>query len=108
MLSFIRRRLTKLRALPIGEMLAFAAREPEGTWEAERRRGPREYMLESRSPASLEETLKRRFSGSSRIEPTQQTLVVRNIIALHGKPCGKRVPYPTELDLRCLRLGGLP
>jgi len=45
MLSLIRRRLTKLRALPIGEMLAFATREPEGTWEADRMRGPREYTL---------------------------------------------------------------
>jgi hypothetical protein len=72
-LSFIvRRRLTKLRALPIGEMLAFATRELEGSCEVDLGRAPTEYTLASRSPPSLEETLKRRLLGSSRIEPAQR------------------------------------
>jgi hypothetical protein len=53
-------------------MLAFAAREPEGSCEFDLGRGPTEYTLASRSPPSLEETLKRRLPGSSRIEPAQR------------------------------------
>lgn len=74
------RRLTKLRALPMGEMLAFAAREQEGACDADRGCGLRESMLASRSPASLEETLKRRSLGPSRIEPVQPTLDVNGIV----------------------------
>jgi hypothetical protein len=103
MLSFIvLSRLAKLRALPFGDLLAFAPREPDATCDADRGGGTRDKTLASRSPTSLEETLRRRLGGSSRIESVQSALAVHDKV-LQGKPAAKRVLYPTELDLRCLR-----
>lgn len=84
-------RLPRLRALPVGDMLLFASREPDTAREADRGRGATDKILASRSPASLEETLKRRFVDSSRIEPAQRALAGHDKV-LQGRPVAKRVP----------------